>query len=60
VIGKRPTIADLARCGYLFYGDELGVELEPYATMRKWLERIKALPNWKHPYELMERAYRSE
>jgi glutathione S-transferase len=60
VIGKRPTIADLSLCGYLFYGDELGVELEPYAYMRKWLERIKALPTWKHPYELMERAYRSE
>jgi glutathione S-transferase len=53
ILGKRPTIADLSMCGYLFYGDELGLSLEPYAHMRAWLERIRALPGWKGPYELM-------
>jgi glutathione S-transferase len=57
VIGKRPTIADLSLCGYLFYGDELGVDVAPFTNIGKWLDRIKALPNWKHPYELMQRAY---
>lgn len=60
VIGKRPTIADLSLCGYLFYGDELGVDLAPFMNIGKWLDRIKALPNWKHPYELMQRAYKGE
>lgn len=60
VIGKRPTIADLSLCGYLFYGDELGVDLAPFMNIGKWLDRIKALPNWKHPYELMQRAYKGQ
>ncbi len=29
VVGKRPTIADLSLCGYLFFGDELGVDPLP-------------------------------
>jgi glutathione S-transferase len=56
VIGKRATIADLSMCGYLFYGEELGVDLEPFANVLKWLDRIKSLPGWKHPYALMPRG----
>jgi glutathione S-transferase len=43
-------------CGYLYYGDELSVPLEPYTHLLNWLDRIKALPGWKHPYDLMPRA----
>jgi len=53
ILGARPTIADISMCGYLFYGDELSLSLEPYAQLRAWLERIRALPGWKGPYELM-------
>jgi glutathione S-transferase len=60
VIGKRPTIADLSLCGYLFFGDELGVDPVSFANIGKWLDRIRALPDWKHPYELMARAYKEE
>jgi glutathione S-transferase len=56
VIGKRATIADFSMCGYLFYGDELGVALDPYTNLLNWLDRIKSLPGWKGPYELMPRA----
>ncbi len=59
VIGSRPTVADLSLCGYLFFGDELGVDPASFANIAKWLDRIRALPDWKHPYELMERAYKS-
>jgi glutathione S-transferase len=55
--GERPTIADFSLCGYLFYGNELGFPLEEHANVLDWLERIKALPGWKHPYELMPRAF---
>jgi glutathione S-transferase len=56
VIGKRATIADLSMCGYLFYGEELTVPLENYVNVLKWLDRIRSLPGWKHPYDLMPRG----
>jgi glutathione S-transferase len=56
IIGKRATIADLSMVGYLYYGEELTVPLEPHVNVVKWLDRVRALPGWKHPYELMQRA----
>jgi glutathione S-transferase len=56
MIGKRATIADLSMCGYLYYGEELTVPLEAYTNLLNWLDRIKALPGWKHPYDLMPRG----
>ena len=50
----RITIADFSLAGYVFYGDELPFEITP--NVKAWSERIKALPNWKHPYEVMPRA----
>jgi len=52
-IGDRPTIADLSMCGYLYFTDEIGVDLEAYPNVVRWLEDIKALDGWVHPYELM-------
>jgi glutathione S-transferase len=57
MLGKRVTIADLSMCGYLFYGEELPLPLDPYINVLKWLDRIKSLPGWKGPYELMPAAY---
>jgi glutathione S-transferase len=56
VIGKRMTIADLSMCGYLYFGDELGVDLARHNNILKWLDRIAARPGWKHPYDLMPRG----
>lgn len=56
IIGKRVTIADISMAGYLFYGEELTVPLEAHVNLMKWLDRIRALPGWKHPYDLMPRA----
>ena len=55
IIGKRATIADFSMCGYLFYGEELTVPLEQFVNVEKWLDRIRSLPGWKHPYDLMPR-----
>ncbi len=55
LVGNRATIADLSLCGYMFYGDELPLSLEPHTNVLKWMDRIKALPGWKHPYDLMPR-----
>lgn len=53
VIGERPTIADFSLCSYLYWNDEYGVSWEDYPAVGAWLERIRALPGWAHPYELM-------
>lgn len=52
-IGDKPTTADFSLCGYLFVRDEIGTDFTPYPNVAAWLERIKALPGWKHPYDLM-------
>jgi glutathione S-transferase len=54
-LGKRPTIADFSMCGYLFYGDELPLDVQQFTHVMNWLDSIKALPGWKGPYELMPR-----
>lgn len=53
VVGSRPTIADLSMCSYLYWPDEIGISLSDYPNIRAWLDRIAALPGWRHPYELM-------
>ena len=56
VVGDRPTIADLSLCGYLFFDGEIGIDVADYPAMAAWRERIRALPGWKHPYDLMPAA----
>jgi glutathione S-transferase len=53
VAAERPTIADLSLCGYLFFDDELGVDWKTYPNIDAWLARLRALPRWKHPYDLL-------
>lgn len=53
LVGDQPTIADLACCGYLFYPEPFGFDRADYPNIDKWLDRIAALPGWKHPYDLM-------
>ena len=55
ILGGRPTIADISLCAYLYYPpDEFGFDIAAaHKNISAWLERIKALPGWKHPYELM-------
>ncbi len=57
LVGTRPTIADISTVGYLYYGDELPFQILPNVVA--WTERIKALPGWKHPYDLMPRKPRA-
>jgi glutathione S-transferase len=52
-IGDRPTIADISMCGYFYFTDELGVDLNDYPAVVRWLQDIKSLDGWVHPYELM-------
>ena len=52
-VGNEPTIADFSMCGYLYWPDEFGVSWTEYPRIGAWLERIRKLPGWVHPYELM-------
>ncbi len=55
ILGGRPTIADVSMCGYLFYpAEEFGFDVrKDHPAVAAWLDRIKALPGWAHPYDLM-------
>jgi glutathione S-transferase len=52
-VGEAPTIADFSMCGYLYWPEEFGVSWTDYPHIGAWLERIRSLPGWVHPYELM-------
>lgn len=53
-VGERPTIADLSLAGYVFYDGEYGVDwAADFAPIEAWRNRIRALPGWRHPYDLM-------
>ena len=49
----RLSIADLSLVGYLYYGKELPFDLTQYPNITAWLDRIKAMPGFEMPYDLM-------
>lgn len=55
LVADRPTVADISLTSYLYYPpDEFGFDIaKDHPATGAWMERIKALPGWKHPYELM-------
>jgi len=55
LVGDRPTIADVSLTAYLYYpADEFGFDIaKDYPAIGAWLERMRALPGWAHPYDLM-------
>jgi len=59
IAGKRPTIADFSLAGYIYYPpEETGLDLaQSYPHIHAWAERIRALPRWKPPYDLLPGRY---
>lgn len=55
LVSDKPTIADVSMTAYLYYpAEEFGFDIaKDHPAIGAWLERMKALPGWKHPYELM-------
>lgn len=47
LVGAGPTIADVALYSYTARAPEGGIALEPYPHLRRWLERIEALPRFR-------------
>jgi glutathione S-transferase len=57
IVGDTHTIADLSCCGYLYYPEPYGFDRKDWPNIDRWLDRISALPGWKHPYDMMQRAF---
>jgi glutathione S-transferase len=55
MLGDKPTIVDISMAGYVFFSpEETGFDLPAaYPAIEAWRNRIKALPGWRHPYDLM-------
>jgi glutathione S-transferase len=55
IAGDTPTIADFSLMGYMFFpSEESGYDWpKTNPNLTAWLGRIRALPGWKDPYELL-------
>ena len=55
IVGSQPTIADMSLSGYLYFpAEESGYDIgKNYPAMARWLEKLKQLPGWKPPYEML-------
>ena len=55
LLGAEPTIADVSLTSYLYYPpEEFGFDIaSQHKNIGAWLDRIKTLPRWAHPYDLM-------
>jgi glutathione S-transferase len=55
ILGDAPTIADISLVAYLYYpAEEFGFDIAAqHKNIAAWLGRMKALPRWAHPYDLM-------
>ena len=53
MVGDQVTIADTACCGYLYYPEPFGFDRSDWPHIDRWLDRIAALPGWRHPYDMM-------
>ena len=59
IVGSGPTIADTACCGYLYYPEPFGFDRTAWPNISAWLDRINALPGFRHPYDMMPRSAKS-
>ena len=55
IVGDAPTIADFSLSGYLYYPqEESGYDIAAtFPHIAAWLERMKAIPGWAPPYDLL-------
>jgi len=59
LVGAGATIADLSLSGYLFYPEaESGYEIVGrFPHIAAWLERLRQLPGWANPYDVLPGAH---
>jgi glutathione S-transferase len=54
LLSTQPTVADIACCAYLFWSDQAKLDLSPWGNVTAWLDRIRDLPAWQAPYDLLK------
>ncbi len=53
----RMTIADFSLVGYMYYDGEIpGMDWADWPAIDAWRTRMKSVPGWKAPYDLMPRS----
>ena len=57
IVGRSVTNADLSCCSYLYYPEPFGFDRTEFPNIDRWLTNISDLDGWKHPYDLMPRAF---
>ena len=53
IVGDAITHADMSCCSYLFYPEPFGFDRADWPNIDRWLSRIRDVPGWQHPYDLM-------
>lgn len=53
VLGGECTVVDVACCAYLFWSDQAELDLSAWPHVERWLGRIRGLPGWGAPYDLL-------
>jgi len=58
IVADQPSIADFSLAGYMFYPQEQhGYNFaDAFPHLESWRQRIKTLPGWMSPYDLMPTA----
>jgi glutathione S-transferase len=50
--GSGPSIVDIACFAYICY-DDIKLDLTDFPRLRDWMQRMRELPRWRHPYDLL-------
>lgn len=53
LLGSTISVADIACCSYLFWPEQTGLDYGAWKHVSAWLDHIRAVPGWAHPYSLM-------
>lgn len=53
LLGPAVSVADIACSAYLFFADQIDLDLKAWPAVEAWLERIRSLAGWRHPYDLL-------
>lgn len=53
IVGKRPTIADIAAFAVVRYSPEANIDLTPYPNVTAWKKRFEALPGFGTPEQIL-------
>ena len=53
IVGKRPTIADVAAYAVVRYAPEANIDLSPYPNTSAWKKRFEALPGFGTPEQIL-------